>query len=70
MTLWFISYDDNDGNNLDLFVEAETRDDAISAWDRYYGSNQLPATLKTMNLSTATRTGSGVLIWDFEESYQ
>jgi hypothetical protein len=70
MTLWFIKYDDDNGENLDLFVEAENRDAAISAWDHYYGDMQLPATVQVMNLSNAARDANGVLVWDFVESYQ
>lgn len=70
MPLWFVKYDNENGDNLDLFVQAPDREQAIIAWDQYYGSEQLPATVQVMNLDTAVRDTNGVLEWDFVSSYQ
>jgi len=42
MKLWFITGENDDGENLDLFVLADTIPEAVELWEKHYEQNISP----------------------------
>lgn len=68
--VYFIGHHDDDGNNFDLLVEAETTEEAVSLWQNNYwpieegyteeGDQPDPEKVYFVNLTGK----SGVIPWD------
>ena len=68
LKLWLITHIDDDGENRDLFVWADSPEDAVVSWDGYWyqddgsGVAMLPATVTVRPVPTIPVRGA--VDWD------
>lgn len=63
MKLFYVRSDDEDGNNLDLFVWAESHIGASDLWAQHYGLGDGEAPDNVVEIPTTPPAAPGAICW-------